>query len=111
MRYLVVGSGGPGFSSPEEAAEILQQVVLPSFNEYARLEKSKKIIAGGLPVGERSFVFIAEAKSHDELDTKLRGIPIWGEVDWEVTALQTFSARARQERQFIREFKAAKRNR
>jgi hypothetical protein len=105
MRYLVVGSGGPGFASEEEALEVLERVVLPSFTEFERLETEKKIIAGGLPVGDRSFVFIVEAKSNDELDRMLRGIPMWGTLDWEVTALQTFSGRAEQERQAVKELK------
>ena len=75
MKYLVVASGGPGFAYPEEALEVLQSVILPSFKEILSLEKRKKIIAGGLPVGERTFVFIAEAKSNDELDQMLRKIP------------------------------------
>ena len=105
MKYLVVASGGPGFASPEEAVQVLQSVILPSFKELIDLERKRKIIAGGLPVGDRSFVFIAEAKSNDELDQMLRRLPMWGELDWEVTALQTFNGRAKQERQAARELK------
>jgi hypothetical protein len=111
MKYLVVATGGPGFTSPEEAVEVLQDVILPSFKELMSLEKRKRIIAGGLPVGERALVFIAEAKSNDELDQMLRKLPLWGEFDWEVTALQTFSGRARQERQAVRELKRVMKNR
>jgi muconolactone delta-isomerase len=105
MKYLVVASGGPGFASPEEAVEVLQGVILPSFKELIELEKRKKIIAGGVPVGDRAFVFIAEAKSNDELDQMLRRLPMWGGLDWDVTALQTFSGRAKQERQAVRELR------
>jgi hypothetical protein len=49
MKYLVIGSGGPGFTSEDEAVQVLKSVVLPSFTELERLEKEKKIIAGGLP--------------------------------------------------------------
>ena len=105
MRYLVIGSGGPGFASPEEALEVLQGAILPSFSKLIELEKKKKIIGGGLPVGERAFVFIVEAKSNDELDQMLRQLPMWGGLDWEVTALQTFNGRAKQERQAVREIK------
>ena len=105
MRYLVVGSGGPRFASAEKTVEILENVVLPSFTEFERLEKEKKIIAGGLPVGDRSFVFIVEANSNDELDRMLRRIPMWGTLDWEVTALQTFTGWAEQERRTVKELK------
>jgi hypothetical protein len=43
MKYLVVNSGGPGFASPEEALEVMQNVVLPSFNEFIALEKRNVI--------------------------------------------------------------------
>jgi hypothetical protein len=102
MKYLVVGSGGPGFSSPEEAVQVLENIVLPSFEAFMKLEAEKKIIAGGLPVGERAFVFIMEASSNEEVDRLLREIPIWGLLEWEVTALQTFEGRASQEREFVR---------
>lgn len=111
MKYLVVATGGPGFASPEEALEVLQDVILPGFKELISLEKRKRIIAGGLPVGERAFVFIADAKSNDDLDQMLRKLSLWGEFEWEVTALQTFSGRARQERQAVRELKKNIRNR
>jgi len=105
MKYLVIGSGGPGFASEEEAAEVLQGIILPSFKRLIELQKKNKITAGGLPVGDRAFVFIAEAKSNDELDQMLRSLPMWGELDWEVTALQTFQGRAKHERQALREIK------
>ncbi len=107
MKYLVTASDGPGFASQEEALEVLQDVILPSFSKLIELEKKKKIIAGGLPVGDRAFVFMVEAKSNDELDQMLRQLPMWGEFDWEVTALQTFNGRAKQERQAVRELKKA----
>jgi hypothetical protein len=101
MKYLVSASGGPGFSSPEEAAEILEEEILPTFEALLELEKSGKIVAGGLPVGERSFLFIAEAGSNDELDKMLRNIPAWGVFEWQVTALQSFAGRAGIEKAFV----------
>jgi muconolactone delta-isomerase len=83
----------------------LQGIVLPSFKRLIELQKNKKITSGGLPVGDRAFVFIAEAKTNDELDQMLRSLPMWGELDWEVTPLQTFTGRAKHERQALRELK------
>jgi hypothetical protein len=105
MKYLVVGSGGPGFASTEEALHILENIILPSFDNLIRLENENKILGGGLPVGDRAFVFIVEASSNAELDTMLRNIPMWGSLDWEVTPLQTFSGRADQERKAVEELK------
>ncbi len=104
MKFLVTGSGGPGFDSPEEAVEILEEMVLPGFDELINLEKKKKIV-GGLPVGERAFVFIAEASSNDDLDQMLRKLPFWGALEWQVIPLQTFTGRADQERSIVKRFK------
>jgi len=105
MRYLVSGSEGPGFASPEEAVEILEEVVLPTFDVLMKLEAQKKIAAGGLPVGDRAFVFIAEAASNEELDRLLRSLPAWGVLEWHVTPLQSFAGRAAQERDVVKRFK------
>jgi muconolactone delta-isomerase len=105
MKYLVVGSGGPGFASPEEAVRVLTAMVLPTFDQLIRLEKEKKILAGGLPVGDRSLVFIVEASSNEKLDQMLRMLPLWGSLDWEVTPLQTFAGRAAQEKSALKEYK------
>jgi hypothetical protein len=107
MKYFVSATGGPGFSSPEEALKILEEIVLPSFDTLIKLEGEKKILGGGLPVGERSFVFIMEASSNEELDEVLRKIPMWGSLDWEVTPLTSFAARAATERQAVKELKKA----
>jgi len=98
MKYLVIGSDGPGFASPVEALQVLENIILPSFEHLIKLESEKRIIAGGLPVGERALAFIIEASSNDELDEILRNIPIWGSMDWKVTPLQTFKGRAEKER-------------
>ena len=105
MKYLVIGSGGPGFTSPEEAVEVLEEGILPTFDALMELEEDDKILAGGLPIGDRAFVFIAEAASNEELDRMLRSIPAWGVLNWEVNALQTFAGRAAQEREIVEEFK------
>jgi hypothetical protein len=107
MKYFVSASGGPGFVSPEEALKILEKIILPGFEALIKLEGEKKILGGGLPVGERSFVFIMEASSNEELDEVLRTIPMWGSLDWEVTPLTSFAARAAKERQVVKEIKKA----
>jgi muconolactone delta-isomerase len=106
MRYLVIGSEGPGFTSPEEALGVLEKGILPTFDALAKLEAEKKIVAGGIPVGDRAFVFVAEAASNDELDRLLRRIPAWGVLKWQVTPLQSFPARAAQEREIVKHLKA-----
>ena len=109
MKYLVKASGGPGFSSPEEATRILEHIVLPSFDALTKLESEKKIVAGVLPIGDRALVFIVEAASNDEVDQLLRNIPMWGVLNWEVTPLQSFEGRASQERRVVQHAKKATR--
>ncbi len=105
MRYLVSGSEGPGFASPEEALAVLEKGILPTFDALTKLEAERRIVAGGLPVGDRAFVFIAEAASNEELDQVLRSIPAWGVLKWHVTPLQSFVGRAAQERDVLKELK------
>lgn len=109
MKYLVTGSEGPGFASPEETIQVLEQVIIPSFDALIKLEAQKKILAGGLPVGDRAFVCIVEASSNDEVDQLLRGLPMWGALKWKVTPLQSFEGRATQERQIVKQLKGTKR--
>jgi len=108
MLYLVTASGGPGFGSKEEAAHILEEIIIPSFEELENLTKKKKILAGGLPVGDKAFVFIAEAGSNDELDRMLRGLTMWGALEWEVVPLQSFEGRAASERDELKRIRSGK---
>jgi hypothetical protein len=101
MKYLVIGSDGPGFASPEETVEILEKGVLPTFDALLKLEAERKILAGGLPVADRALVFILEASSNDEVDQILRDIPAWGMLKWKVTPLQSFEGRANKERKIV----------
>ena len=108
MKYLVTGSDGPGFATPKEALQLLEDIVLPSLDALNRLQAEKRILAGGLKVGERAFVFVAEAESNEKLDRMLREIPFWGMVKWEVTPLEGFDTRAAEERVMTARLKKAK---
>jgi hypothetical protein len=105
MQYLVIGSEGPGFASPEETIEVLEKGVFPTFDALLKLEAEKKIVAGGLPVADRALVFILEASSNDEADQILRDIPAWGVLKWKVTPLQSFEGRANRERDLVEALK------
>lgn len=105
MKYLVAGSEGPGFASPEEIVAVLENGILPTFDALMKLEAERKIIAGGLPVADRAFIFILEASSNEEADQILRNIPAWGVLKWKVTPLQSFEGRATQERNILAELK------
>jgi hypothetical protein len=108
MKYLVSGSHGPGFATPKDALQLLEHVVLPSLDALNKLQDEKRILAGGLKVGERAFVFVAEAESNEKLDRMLREIPFWGMVTWEVVPLESFETRAEEERVMMARLKGAK---
>ncbi len=106
MLYLITASGGPGPGSPEEAVQLLEGMVIPSFEYLVKLRAEKKLLAGGLPVGARAFVFILEAASNAEADQMVRDVPLWPLLDWEVTPLQSFEGRAAKERAVVQELEA-----
>jgi hypothetical protein len=105
MKYLVKGTGGPGFAASEEVVRVLGNIILPSFDKLIQLEEEKKILGGGLPVGDRAFIFVMEASSNEEVDSTLRNIPMWGSLDWEVIPLQSFAGRASIERKALEELR------
>jgi hypothetical protein len=55
----------PGFATAAEALTVLETEILPGFDAMIELEAEKKILAGGLPVGDCAFVFIIEAADDD----------------------------------------------
>jgi muconolactone delta-isomerase len=78
---------------PEGVVGVLRQAVLPSIEALVRMESEGKILAGGIPVGERGAAFIVEADSNEELDGLLQDLPAWGIAKTKVTPLQRFQNR------------------
>ena len=106
-QYLVVGSNGPGYKSAKEALHVLEAVILPGFKKIAKLKKGGKILAGGLPIGERAFTFIVNASNNHEVDTLIRSLPFWAALEWKVTPLQSFEGRAKHEKMVVKNLKAS----
>ena len=104
--FLVTTSEGPGFTAPEEAVEVLEMGILPTFDMLMELQAKKKIVAGGLPVGSRTLYLIIEAGSNDEVDRMLRDLPAWGVFSWEVTPLQSLDGRAEMEQKILNSLKS-----
>ncbi len=109
MQYLVTteASTDLGLLPPQQMAQLLEQVITPSIEAIVKLEKEKKILAGGIPVGSRTGVFIVEAASHDELDQLLLSLPLWGLYNFNVTPLESFQARLAQQGPMLERLKAA----
>ena len=109
MQYLVEGRRGSLPTSPEQTVSLLEGVVIPHFEHLIKLERDKVILGGGLPVGDRAFVFIIEAKNNDEADRIVRGTPGWPILEWTVTPLQSVPSRAEMEHEFVKTLKAGQR--
>lgn len=106
MQYLVEAARGPLPASPEQAISLLEGTVIPHFEYMVRLKSEGKLLAGGLPVGDRAFVCIIEAASNDEADRIVRDMPAWGVLEWKVIPLQSVEARAEMERKVLQTLKA-----
>ncbi len=65
MKYLVVGSGGPGFNTPEEALYVLENVVLPSFDQlidlFRRPVVDRNLVAAAFDVQSQIFAHHCQA--------------------------------------------------
>lgn len=84
---------------------MLQDGIIPSFNALHQLEEKGIILAGGLPLGERTLVFIMEASSNEQADRILRELPCWGVFDWEVRPILSFGKRSKEEQSIVSKLK------
>ena len=108
MRYLVTAEyvdPGP-LLSPGQVSQLVEQLVIPSFEVLAKLEDEKKVLGGGISVGGRAGAFILDVASHDEANRILQSLPFWGVLKWTLAPLQGFRERAAQERQMLEQVKA-----
>ena len=103
--YLVKATNGPGFTSPQEAVMILEKVIIPSFERLLQLQKENVVITGGVPLGDRAFLFIMQASSNSEVDKVIRSIPAWPGLQWDVTPLQSLEGRVEFEKMVVSELK------
>ncbi len=108
MQYLVTMEyvePGPLFAA-EQLGQMVEQAILPSFDLLASLQANGKVVAGGVPAGSRTAVFIVEAASHDELDQLVEGIPWWGVMKTTVAPLQSFAKRVANDRALLERIKS-----
>ena len=107
-RYLVTGEyvdPGP-LLPPDQLVQMVEQMVLPSFDALAKLEEQRKVLGGGIVCGARAGAFIVDVASNTELNQLLQGLPMWGLVKFTSTPLQTFRERAADERKAMDQIKA-----
>jgi uncharacterized protein YciI len=111
MQYLVTAEWidpmGNIPSAPKDFAQVIEQAVVPSMEELAKLTAEKKILAGGVPSGERAVAFVVEASSNDEATELVQGVPFWIFMKWKVTPLESFQHHGAFASQVSQSFKAA----
>ncbi len=110
MEYLVeVEFIDPGVMLPmPQLAEMIEQLILPTFDALDALRKEKKVLGGGLIAGDRAGAFIIEAKDNEEADRLVHELPFWGVVKSTVTPLVPFSARKDMDAHLIKQVKSMK---
>lgn len=95
MQYLVqmklVAQGRP--TAPQEGVVFIEQYIFPSLEMCKKLQKQKKILAGGPINGTIGIAMIVEARSALELDELIGSLPIWPQMETSVTPLTTFGGR------------------
>lgn len=110
MLYLVefkaTEAGAP--MSREQSIELLQNLIVPSLQTLANLEKEGRILGGGVFVGERAAAFIMAAESHEEVTKVVRALPAWGVWEWHITPLETFAYRAALESKVVEDLRKGK---
>lgn len=106
--YLVIGEYiDPGaLLPPQGVVHVVEQAVLPSFEALAKLQKQKKVVAGGIYSGAKAGAFILDVADNDEANRVMMSLPFWGLVKWTLTPLQSFRERAADEAKMIAQLKA-----
>ena len=76
----------------EQFREMIQKVVVPSFDLLLQFQAEGKILAGGMRASSPDLVFILDlpADSHLAVRRLLFQLPIFGHYRWEVTPLESF---------------------
>jgi muconolactone delta-isomerase len=93
MRFLVTidaSDGGAGMP-PEQLAQQVNQMVIPSLEKLAQWEDEGRIHGGGYTAA-RGGVFVIDADSPEEVDQLVTSLPYWGIVKVEVKPLIPSSA-------------------
>jgi muconolactone delta-isomerase len=91
MLYLVTTDhfGGPP-PPPDQMAGLLE-TVSATLEMLNGLLADGKIVAGGVPAGQKRHVFIVDAESNDEVTELVQGLPLWMAHKWEITPLESWT--------------------
>jgi hypothetical protein len=107
MKYLVIGElidPGP-MMTPQQVVQMGENLINPGLDVLTKWEADKRIM-GGIYVGDRKAVFIMEAESNDDVDRMIQALPFWGINKWTVSPLQSFAARAEENKMRFEKMKS-----
>jgi muconolactone D-isomerase len=108
MRYLVIGeaTGAAPNVTPQQAAQMLDSVVVPSLEMLAKWEREGRI-HGGTFAGRRGGCMVIDAASNEELADLLTTLPFWALQDWKITPLSSNESAVQRVRELSQRLKAA----
>jgi muconolactone delta-isomerase len=91
MLYFVTTDHFGGPPPPPDQFGPLLEAVSASVEKLNQLLEDGKIIAGGVPAGQKRHVFIVEADSNDEVTELVQSLPFFMAHRWEITPLESWS--------------------
>ncbi len=107
MQYLVKielsSSARP--ITREDGIELIEKFIFPTLELCKRLQKKKKILAGGPVSGAIALMLIVNAGSARELDDIITSLPVWSRTEIQVIPLTTFDERMQSLLPRLRELK------
>ncbi len=106
MKYLVViePNDVTVAFNPEQTMEFMNRIV-KSLEMVIKMEKEKRIIAGGVNAGGKGGVAIVEANSHEECSNLITSLPFWTFLNWKVTPLESYENRLKEVRKMMENMK------
>ncbi len=90
--------------SPKEIVTLVENLVIPSLKAMDRLE-SEKILVSGIVSGVRTYLFIIDVESNNELTRLLHSLPFWGILKWDVMPLDRPKDRIEIDKQLLENIK------
>jgi hypothetical protein len=108
MQYLVTMEFiDPGvLLPPQQLGQLMETTLFPTMQIFKKLQAEGKIVASGIPIGERNFVFVLEVESHAEADEIVHDLPVWGVTKSTVKPLQSLEQRFALDQRMFEAFKA-----
>jgi muconolactone delta-isomerase len=95
MQYLVqlrlANTSRP--ATAEQGLAFIEQYILPTLERCEQLQTHNRIIAGGAVTGAVALDLIVNAKTAQELDEVIAGLPVWPMMETAITPLTTFADR------------------